>query len=39
MPWSGRPGTFQVIGFIIQNITEGLGSTSPLTRPRPSLIH
>jgi len=30
-------GTFLVIGFIIQNITEGLGIIAPVLRDRPSL--
>lgn len=30
-------GAFLVIGFIIQNLTEGLGIVVPLTRDRPSL--
>ena len=30
-------GTFLVVGFIIQNITEGLGIIAPLLRDRPSL--
>ncbi|TFG46355.1 MAG: metal transporter [Gemmatimonadales bacterium] len=30
-------GTFLVIGFIIQNITEGLGIVVPISRDRPSL--
>jgi zinc transporter, ZIP family len=30
-------GTFLVIGFIIQNITEGLGILAPILRHRPSL--
>lgn len=30
-------GTFLVIGFIIQNITEGLGIIAPILRDRPSL--
>ena len=29
-------GTFLVIGFIIQNITEGLGVVAPIARDRPS---
>jgi zinc transporter ZupT len=32
-------GTFLVIGFIIQNITEGLGIIAPILRDRPSLAH
>ena len=31
-------GTFLVIGFIIQNITEGLGIVVPLARERPPLL-
>ena len=30
-------GTFLVVGFIIQNITEGLGIISPILRDRPTL--
>jgi zinc transporter, ZIP family len=30
-------GTFLVVGFIIQNITEGLGIIAPILRDRPSL--
>lgn len=30
-------GTFLVIGFIIQNITEGLGIISPIVRDRPTI--
>ena len=30
-------GTFLVIGFILQNITEGLGIIAPIVRQRPSL--
>ncbi|HVF24566.1 MAG TPA: hypothetical protein VNA23_01675, partial [Anaerolineales bacterium] len=30
-------GTFLVVGFIIQNITEGLGIIAPVLRDRPSL--
>ena len=30
-------GTFLVVGFIIQNITEGLGIISPIVRDRPTL--
>ena len=30
-------GTFLVVGFIIQNITEGLGIVVPLAKDRPSL--
>lgn len=32
-------GTFLVVGFIIQNITEGLGIIAPVLRDRPSLRH
>jgi zinc transporter ZupT len=32
-------GTFLVVGFIIQNITEGLGIIAPIVRDRPSLVH
>jgi zinc transporter ZupT len=32
-------GTFLVIGFIIQNITEGLGIIAPVLRDRPALSH
>lgn len=31
-------GTFLVVGFIIQNITEGLGIIAPVLRDRPSLV-
>jgi zinc transporter ZupT len=31
-------GTFLVIGFILQNITEGLGIISPIIRQKPSLL-
>jgi zinc transporter ZupT len=31
-------GTFLVVGFIIQNITEGLGIIAPVLRDRPSLL-
>jgi zinc transporter ZupT len=30
-------GTFLVVGFIIQNITEGLGIIAPIVRDRPSI--
>jgi zinc transporter ZupT len=30
-------GTFLVVGFIIQNITEGLGIIAPVLRDRPSI--
>jgi zinc transporter ZupT len=32
-------GAFLVVGFIIQNITEGLGIIAPLLRDRPSLVN
>jgi zinc transporter ZupT len=32
-------GSFLVVGFIIQNITEGLGIIAPILRDRPSLSH
>jgi len=32
-------GTFLVVGFIIQNITEGLGIIAPVLRDRPSIRH
>lgn len=32
-------GTFLVVGFIIQNITEGLGIIAPVLRDRPSISH
>jgi zinc transporter ZupT len=32
-------GTFLVVGFILQNITEGLGIIAPVLRDRPSLKH
>lgn len=32
-------GTFLVVGFIIQNITEGLGIIAPILRDRPALRH
>jgi zinc transporter ZupT len=32
-------GTFLVVGFIIQNITEGLGIIAPILRDRPSIKH
>jgi zinc transporter ZupT len=32
-------GTFLVIGFIIQNITEGLGIIAPVLRDQPSIKH
>jgi zinc transporter ZupT len=32
-------GAFLVVGFIIQNITEGLGIIAPILRDRPSLSH
>ena len=32
-------GTFLVIGFIIQNITEGLGIIAPIVKDKPSLRH
>lgn len=32
-------GTFLVVGFIIQNITEGLGIIAPVLRDRPSIKH
>jgi zinc transporter, ZIP family len=31
-------GTFLVIGFILQNITEGLGIIAPIVRDRPSVV-
>jgi zinc transporter ZupT len=32
-------GAFLVVGFIIQNITEGLGIIAPVLRDRPSLVN
>lgn len=32
-------GTFLVVGFIIQNITEGLGIIAPVLRDRPNIRH
>lgn len=32
-------GSFLVVGFIIQNITEGLGIIAPILRDRPNLSH
>lgn len=32
-------GTFLVVGFIIQNITEGLGIIAPVLRDRPNIIN
>jgi zinc transporter ZupT len=32
-------GSFLVVGFIIQNITEGLGIIAPVVRDRPGLSH
>lgn len=32
-------GTFLVVGFIVQNITEGLGIIAPVLRDRPSISH
>ncbi|MEX1246844.1 MAG: hypothetical protein WEA61_00040 [Anaerolineales bacterium] len=32
-------GTFLVVGFIIQNITEGLGIIAPILRERPAIRH
>jgi zinc transporter ZupT len=32
-------GTFLVVGFIIQNITEGLGIIAPVLRDRPAIRH
>jgi zinc transporter ZupT len=32
-------GSFLVVGFIIQNITEGLGIVAPILRDRPSVVN